>query len=707
MLMVMAVALPVASLAADESVCASVVIEVEQDATLERQAFDAYLRINNGYSNVRLEDVRVEINFVDATNHPVVATSDPNNTNALFFIRISEMKNIDDVSGYGTVEFKTSAEIHWLIVPSLGAGGLNPQGELYYVGGNLRYTIGGEENEMTLIPDRIFVRPMPALAVDYFIQRDVFGDDAMTETIVEPSIPFPLGLRISNNGHGSAPNVRMVSAQPRIVDNEQGLLIGFSILSTEVNGVPLANKSLNFNFGTIAPGDAGVALTMMECSMAGEFTEFDAQFTHADELGGQLTSLITDMNAHLLLQAVLVDLPGRDAVRDFLSQEDDYSGVFLYESDNIDHEVTNFSEVATLTFDRTEGQDQVYRFTVPGSVNPFYAKVEFTNVPDYEIKSVTRLSDGSLLPQYNAWFSQWRLDGLHAWDYSFNLFDMYGGGSYEVVMTDRAEEPNRAPILQFIGSKVVDAGERLGFIVSASDPDGTLPELSVSNLPIGATFTLLSNSALMAHGEFVWTAGVAQVGDYWVDFYASDGEFTDSETVAITVRGEGGEYPQWWLVRGVIDTNKAVHDYAAVNMGQVRNIASMALEELEALPGGAGFSLTFTNAFDYAAVNVGQLKALATNFYNRLSMDYPWSDATNAPNDFAIANVGQVKHLFSFDPTHDTDNDNMPDWWEQKYSGAPAFLDLDDPSDASEDPDLDGRPNWAEYQQAKDPTVAD
>ncbi|MBW1706814.1 MAG: hypothetical protein JRJ86_16910, partial [Deltaproteobacteria bacterium] len=46
---------PVFSYAADNSLCAEVKIEIKQELTLERQAFDAHMRINNGLSHITLE----------------------------------------------------------------------------------------------------------------------------------------------------------------------------------------------------------------------------------------------------------------------------------------------------------------------------------------------------------------------------------------------------------------------------------------------------------------------------------------------------------------------------------------------------------------------------------------------------------------------------------------------------------------------------
>ena len=148
--------------------------------------------------------------------------------------------------------------------------------------------------------------------------------------------------------------------------------------------------------------------------------------------------------------------------------------------------------------------------------------------------------------------------------------------------------------------------------------------------------------------------------------------------------------PAWWSQRGVITTNTPA-DYAAINQGQLKNLATAAAAELDAdLPnavGGAGATIhsllaswvfPTTRTADYASVNLGQLKSLAKPFYDQLiavnyTNAYPWNSSAPANSaDFAMANIGQVKNLFSFDllsidAAHDTNNDGIPDWWERFY----------------------------------------
>ena len=47
--------------------------------------------------------------------------------------------------------------------------------------------------------------------------------------------------------------------------------------------------------------------------------------------------------------------------------------------------------------------------------------------------------------------------------------------------------------------------------------------------------------------------------------------------------------PSWWAARGVTDSTKQANDFAAVNQGQLKYIATQAMQEMEThLPGGAG-----------------------------------------------------------------------------------------------------------------------
>ena len=530
---------PISCFAVDDSVCARVKIEIRQEMTLERQAFDAHMRVSNGFDHITLENVDVDVNFSDEEGNSVLASSDPNNTEALFFIRLDSMENINNVDGTGTVQPSSTADIHWLIIPAPGASNGLEQGALYYVGATLSYTIGGEEHVTEVTPDYIFVKPMPELMLDYFLPTDVYGDDAFTSEI-EPPIPFSLGVRVRNNGAGVARDLKIDSAQPKIVENEQGLLIGFVIEGSEVNGQG-ATPSLLADFGDIDPNVSGVARWIMTCTLSGQFVEFTAEYSHSDELGGELTSLLESVNAHFLVRDVLVDLPGRDYVRDFLAKD---GGVYrVFESDSVDTEVVNQSSSSSLQLAGQSGGEVQYSLSTPVTAGFMYVQLPDPQGGGKVLKDVVR-SDGKYIKPENAWLSKTRNED-HTWQHFINLFDVNTTDAYMVVFGDPSEVPD-TPVLQFIPDRARAEGEQLSFIVESSDPDGTIPSLFAAPLPALATFTDQGDGI----GIFDWTPAVGQAGRYEMTFTASDGILEDPQRVVLTIYSfedtDGDGMPDDW-----------------------------------------------------------------------------------------------------------------------------------------------------------------
>jgi hypothetical protein len=255
------------------------------------------------------------------------------------------MQGIDDVAGSGRIPPKGVAEITWLIIPAQGTGGMAAAGVRYGVGATLDYRFGGENEQVVVAPDVIRVRPMPLLTLDYFLPRDVFSDDPLTPE-VEEAEPFDLGVRVSNTGAGLARALKIESAQPRIIENRQGLLVDFRLRGSSVDDRPVENTLLA-NFGDIAAGASKVGRWEMSSTLSGSFVSFVAEYVHSDELGGTLTSLLQGVNTHTLVRATRNDLPGRDTVRDFLARDGD--ALRLYESEGGDQVVADLSSGASLT----------------------------------------------------------------------------------------------------------------------------------------------------------------------------------------------------------------------------------------------------------------------------------------------------------------------------------------------------------------------
>jgi hypothetical protein len=690
---------------AEESLCASVEMQISQEMTMERQAFNAKLVIHNGLSGINLTDVSVTMKFTNGSGDPVTYSSDPNATTNLFFVAAPSLSHINALPG-GTVSGGTSAEINWLIIPSAGAAATsNPDGTIYYVGATLTYTLNGEETVMEIAPDSIYVKPLPLLALDYFLPGNVYGDDAFTPDIVEPSIPFAFGLRVRNEGFGVVKDLKLISGQPKIVANTNGLVVGMKLLGSSMNGQTVT-PSLALDFNNFDPLEIKMGYWIMESSLSGNFTNFTAEVSHADELGGQLTSLIpeTNVNTHLFLKDVVVDLPGRDSVVDFLVDGDST----VYESDGTDSEAF---KCVSAYLQEIEPNRYTFHFNsdLASTQQLLYASFQSPyptgQVDRITLKSVVR-SDGKRMLDSNVWLSKDRVGT--AWTHYFNLFDVNGTNYTYTVLFEDTGEGNQTPVIYPIGSRTAYAGQAMAVIVSAYDPDGTIPQLSVSH-STAASFVLNTNVGDLAVGTLSWTPSAGDVSESPYDFVftAHDGVAFNTAHCLIAVMNapESTNYPAWWLNRGVINTNEPANDYAAVNIGQVKYLAAMAWEEFNQLPGGVGIQpFDFTNGVaDYAAVNLGQLKALAAPFYDRMGMtnSYPWPGSTNPVQDFAMANIGQTKYLFGFDPLKDSDADGMPDWWEKLYSeSATGFA-------PEADLDEDDRSNLKEYLQGTDPTVAD
>ena len=290
-----------------QGVCARVKLSLDQQATLTRSAFNGTLTLNNGSSTGDLTGVQVTLDFRDA---------DGKSVNDRFFVQPARLSGVSAVDGTGIVGSGTTGTAQYTIIPTRTAAPDAPT--TYSVGGTLRYIDpdSGQEVVVPLLGASITVYPDPNLQLDYFWQRDVYGDDPHTAE-VEPSEPFAVGLIVSNTGHGTAKDFTITSAQPKIIDNEKGLLIDFSIIGTQVDVNPVA-PSLTANFGTIGAGQSVVGQWLMTSTLQGKFVEFAASFAHDDALGGKATSLIDTVNIHELIRAVRVGGDADDGRPDFL-----------------------------------------------------------------------------------------------------------------------------------------------------------------------------------------------------------------------------------------------------------------------------------------------------------------------------------------------------------------------------------------------------
>lgn len=184
---------------------------------------------------------------------------------------------------------------------------------------------------------------------------------------------------------------------------------------------------------------------------------------------------------------------------------------------------------------------------------------------------------------------------------------------------------------------------------------------------------------------------------------------------AATARAQA---PSWWSARGVL-TNSAAADYAPLTLGQLKWMATNAYVELNTSLSGLGGAGTNVQSlvFGFAATNnaqvanVGQLKQVAVAYYDRLiavgyATNYPWSGSTTDDVDRAVANLGQLKNLFSFDIGTDADGDGLANWRE---TGTGSYIGPSNTGSSStnSDSDGDGLSDGVEVSGRTDPNLSD
>lgn len=523
----------------EEGVCARVRIRIEQEVAITRSAFQATLEIANSPENVPLENLNVTLD---------IQNTDDQFSNNLFGIKGPTLTGIGDISGNGILSPDASAKAVWTLIPTRDAAPEYPT--QYYVGGNISYTEGENEVNMPLFPASITVIPDPRLELDYFLQRVVYSDDPFTKDIIEPAEPYPLGLIFKNTGKGTAYDVNITSSQPEIIENEKGLLIDFEIIGTRVN-TEQVTPSLTVNLGDIGPGETSVAQWIMKTSLAGKFIDYQAEFEHVDGLGDPRLSIIDRVDIHDVIHAVRMDYPDDDQKPDFLAndiEDPDYLPDKLYSSDGSTAPVNVIQDPAI------SGEINSDNLQVTLTANPpsgwVYIRAQDPGEEAFVLKQVIRSDGKEIMVDENAWTTHRTIRLVNqptVRQHLLHILDYTEGGSYQYTLVYESllatpEPPN----MMFIPDRIFLEGTDFGFIVKASDPNGTTPSISASPIPGGASFTDHGNG----EAKFEWATSVGDAGKYEMIFTASDGELASSQNATIAVYSaedtDGDGMPDEW-----------------------------------------------------------------------------------------------------------------------------------------------------------------
>jgi hypothetical protein len=178
--------------------------------------------------------------------------------------------------------------------------------------------------------------------------------------------------------------------------------------------------------------------------------------------------------------------------------------------------------------------------------------------------------------------------------------------------------------------------------------------------------------------------------------------------------------PSWWTNRNVHQVSGPVvtNDFAAVNMGQLKWIATNAYDEIASVFGtNAVTNVTallrswLPGVSNYTAVNIGQVKYVTSFIYDSLIANqyadaYPWTATVTDDADFAMANIGQVKELYKFDLRIDGDGDGLANW---KENGTGVYISPSrtGSSPVNSDSDNDGIFDGTEVAARTDPNNPD
>lgn len=378
------------------NVCATVKMQLNQEMVFTRQAFRGTLTIENNTES-DIDDIAVYLNVTDENG--TLATSHEMQINLENYEGFTQTN--EDV--YSLEKGKTGV-LRYLFIPTKYAA---PEHNVRYsFGGSLKFDDGDGLKVRDLYPVSLEVKPSPELDLTYFMQRDAYGDDPLTEE-VEPIVPSEFALIINNKGFGDATNVRMVTQQPQITENEKGLLINFRLISSQVNG---ESAVLNFgeaianDFGTIPAKSQAYAQWWLTSTLLGHFIKYNVEATHVTSYGNEDLSLLDQVTIHELIHGftpfgVFGDTnKGRGfLVNDMADAEDQPDEVYF--TNGTQKSVVKAAGATTSSL----GQNAYLLNITPATTGWNYGSLPDPTNGRLQLVSIIRQRDGAMLPADNIW----------------------------------------------------------------------------------------------------------------------------------------------------------------------------------------------------------------------------------------------------------------------------------------------------------------
>ena len=401
----------------NSSVCATISLQIEQTMTMTRQAFRGTLTVTNGNPERPMTDVKLMLNVTNKKTGQVATARE-------FEMHTETLKmfqgDLDMESGwYLGADSTGTATI--LFIPSKFAAPEEPVD--YAFGGTLNYVDPNTGMQVTreLYPVTLTVKPSPELDLTYFMQRDIYGDDPLTGDVVEPMTPGEFAVIINNKGYGDATNVRMVTKQPQIIDNQKGIYIDFEFLSSQLNGQEKTlamGESIPTEFGTIPAHSQAYAQWWLQSTLLGHFVDYDIKATHVTSYGNENLSLLDQVTIHELIHGFTPS--GSSAGRAFLVND-------VVDSDDLPDQIyftdaTQQDVYMSAGAVATKVSDTEYTLTVTPSVAGWnYGSVFDPTVGRQNLISVVRQRDNAVINVDNIWQTDRDLIDGQEWDYVYRL----------------------------------------------------------------------------------------------------------------------------------------------------------------------------------------------------------------------------------------------------------------------------------------------
>lgn len=380
-------------------VCASITLRFSQTLVLARQAFRGTLSVTNGNEEVAMTDVKLQVKVRDSEGNLVGERE--------FAVAVEKLEGFTGEAEMGApwkLAGNSTGDVSILFIPSKYAAPVNAQ--VYSFGGVLSYVdpFTGVVVSRELAPIEMTVAPTPLLDLDYFIQRDVIGDDPMTEDVVEDSEPAEFALLIRNKGYGEASNLRMVTRQPEIIENSRGLAIDFRITGSSMKGkeqTVVMGEKIPTEFGNLPASSTTYAQWWLTSSLLGHFKSYDVKATQVSAYGSEDMSLLDNVRIHELIHGFTIPVDG-STERAFLVNDIDDVEVLpdmIWFSDSGNDEIVNVLENATISDDT----DTSCLLNVPAATGWNYGRLSVPWDGMRRVVGVERLSNHCILPADNVW----------------------------------------------------------------------------------------------------------------------------------------------------------------------------------------------------------------------------------------------------------------------------------------------------------------